>query len=110
MALLDYRTAGESHGHSVIVLVEGVPAGLTLDEAFINDSLRRRQGGFGRGGRMKIEHDQVQVLSGVRAGVTIGSPIAMQIANRDFRINEAPPIHRPRPGHADFSGSMKWLT
>jgi chorismate synthase len=110
MAFLDYRTAGESHGHSLIVLVEGLPAGLTIDEGFINEALRRRQGGFGRGGRMKIESDQVQILSGVRGGVSIGSPLAMQIANKDSRIDAAPAIHRPRPGHADFAGAMKWLT
>lgn len=110
MTWLDYRTAGESHGRSLIVLVEGVPAGLALDEALINDALRRRQGGFGRGGRQKIEKDEVTVLSGVRAGVTIGSPITMQIANRDWRIDSAPPVHRPRPGHADFAGAMKYET
>lgn len=110
MAFLDYRTAGESHGQALIILIEGVPAGLALDKAAIDHALRRRQGGFGRGGRMKIEHDEVNILTGVRAGVTIGSPIAMQIANKDWRIDQAPPIHRPRPGHADFAGSMKWLT
>lgn len=110
MTQLDYRTAGESHGQALIALVEGVPAGLKLDEDAINDALRRRQGGFGRGGRMKIEQDRVNVLSGVRKGVTIGSPIALQIANKDWRIDEAPEINRPRPGHADFAGSMKWLT
>lgn len=110
MANLDYRTAGESHGQALIVLVEGVPAGLNVDESAINDALRRRQGGFGRGGRMKIEQDKVNILSGVRAGVSIASPLAMQIANKDWRIDQAPPIHRPRPGHADYAGSMKWLT
>jgi len=110
MAILDYRTAGESHGHSLIVMIEGVPAGLTIDHSAIDASLRRRQGGFGRGGRMKIETDVAQFLSGLRAGTTIGSPIAIQIANRDHRIDTAPSISRPRPGHADFPGAMKWLT
>lgn len=110
MANLDYRTAGESHGQALIVLIEGLPSGLAIDEAAINDALRRRQGGFGRGGRMKIEQDKVNILSGVRAGVSIASPVALQIANKDWRINQAPPIHRPRPGHADYAGSMKWLT
>lgn len=110
MAILDYRTAGESHGKGLIVLVEGLPAGLALDEAAINAALARRQGGFGRGGRMKIEKDVVNVLSGVRAGVTIGSPVAMEILNKDARLDTAPPLHRPRPGHADFAGAMKWLT
>jgi chorismate synthase len=108
--VLDYRTAGESHGKALIALVEGVPAGLSLDLALINGELARRQGGYGRGGRMKIEKDQVEFLSGVRRGVTIGSPIAIQITNRDFRIDEAPPLTRPRPGHADLAGSIKWLT
>lgn len=110
MTQLDYRTAGESHGPALIAMVEGVPAGLKLDEDAINDALRRRQGGYGRGGRMKIEQDRVKVLSGVRKSVTIGSPIALQIANKDWRIDEAPEINRPRPGHADFAGAMKWLT
>ncbi|MCA9257145.1 MAG: chorismate synthase, partial [Phycisphaerales bacterium] len=110
MAQLDYRTAGESHGQALIVLIEGAPAGLTLDTAFIDASLKRRQGGFGRGGRQKIETDVVNILSGVRAGESIGAPIAMQLANRDWRIDTAPPVHRPRPGHADFAGAMKYET
>jgi chorismate synthase len=110
MAALDYRTAGESHGRAVVVLIEGLPAGLAVDPVRINESLRRRQGGFGRGGRMKIERDAAEVLSGMRRGVTIASPMSLQIANRDWRIDETPPVHRPRPGHADFAGSMKWLT
>lgn len=110
MAVLDYRTAGESHGRGLIALVEGMPAGVTIDEKFINGELRRRQGGYGRGGRMKIEQDWAALLSGVRNGVTIGSPIALQIDNRDHRIDSAPPVRRPRPGHADLAGSLKWLT
>lgn len=110
MALLDYRTAGESHGQALIVLLEGLPAGVALDTAYINDALRRRQGGFGRGGRMKIEQDTVNILSGILNGTSIGTPIAMQIPNKDWRIDQTPPIHRPRPGHADFAGAMKWLT
>ncbi len=110
MTYLDYRTAGESHGQALIVLLEGVPAGLTLDVEFINDALRRRQGGFGRGGRQKIEKDEINILSGVRAGVSIGAPIAMQLANKDWRIDTAGPVHRPRPGHADFAGAMKYET
>jgi len=110
MATLSYRTAGESHGPALIALVEGMPAGVAVDSTSIDAELRRRQGGYGRGGRMKIERDAVELLSGVRNGVTIGSPIALRIANRDHRIDEAPPVHRPRPGHADFAGSVKWLT
>ncbi len=110
MTVLDYRTAGESHGKAVIALIEGLPAGLDVDLDLINGELARRQGGYGRGGRMKIERDSASILSGVRKGVTIGSPLVMQIENRDFRIDEAPPVNRPRPGHADLAGSLKWLT
>lgn len=110
MAILDYRTAGESHGQALIVLIEGLPAGLELDLNAVNTALQRRQGGFGRGGRMKIEHDHATILSGLRSGITLGSPLAIQIANRDARIDSAPPVHRPRPGHSDFPGAMKWLT
>lgn len=110
MATLDYRTAGESHGRSLIALVEGMPAGVAVDVEWIDAELKRRQGGYGRGGRMKIEQDRVEVLSGLRRGVTIGSPIALQIANKDYRIDDAPPIHRPRPGHADLAGALKWGT
>ncbi len=110
MAMLAYHTAGESHGRALIALVEGLPGGVRIDEDLINAELKRRQGGYGRGGRMQIESDRVTVLSGIRAGMTIGSPIAMQIANRDFRIDEAPPVTRPRPGHADLAGSLKHLT
>ncbi len=108
--MLDYRTAGESHGPSLMALVEGMPAGVTVDEDLINGELRRRQGGYGRGGRMKIERDAVTILSGVRHGVTTGSPVTLQIINRDSRLDTTPPIQRPRPGHADLSGSLKWLT
>jgi len=110
MPTLDYRTAGESHGEALITVVEGMPAGVTVDVDFINAELVRRQGGYGRGDRMKIERDAVNILSGVRRGVTIGSPVAMQLINKDHRIDEAPPVHRPRPGHADLAGSLKWLT
>src|ERR1043166_130018 len=110
MAQLDYRTAGESHGRALIVLIEGLPAGLVVDAAKIDEALVRRQGGFGRGGRMKIEQDRATILSGLFKGVTIGSPLAIQIVNKDSRIDEAPKINRPRPGHADFAGAMKWLT
>ncbi|MBC8109077.1 MAG: chorismate synthase [Anaerolineae bacterium] len=113
MASLSYRTAGESHGKAMLALVEGMPAGVTVDSDFINAELRRRQGGYGRGGRQKIETDAIDILSGVRLGKTIGSPIAMTIVNRDARIDDVtatPPLHRPRPGHADLAGSIKYLT
>src|SRR5213593_1653644 len=106
MATLTYRTAGESHGPAIIALVEGVPA----DKVFIDSELRRRQGGYGRGGRQKIEVDQIQIRSGVRRGKTIGSPIVLEVVNNDSRLDDAPPVHRPRPGHADLAGSIKWLT
>lgn len=110
MAGLDYRTAGESHGPALTALVEGLPAGVRVDVDFINGELRRRQGGYGRSGRMKIEQDAVEILSGVRHGETMGSPVTMQIANRDRRLEDAPAVHRPRPGHADLAGSLKWLS
>ncbi len=110
MGLLSYRTAGESHGKALITLVEGMPAGVAVDLDFINAELRRRQGGYGRGGRQRIEHDAVEVLSGVRRGKTIASPIVLQIVNKDSRLDDAPPVTRPRPGHADLAGSVKWLT
>src|ERR1051325_9511120 len=83
-SMLTFRTAGESHGQALIALVEGLPASLPIDFDFIDNELKRRQGGYGRGGRMKIERDQVRFLSGVRHGKTIGSPIAMMIENRDW--------------------------
>lgn len=110
MSHLDYRTAGESHGPTLIALLEGMPAGLAIDLDRINAEMRRRQGGYGRGGRQKIEQDAVTILSGVRNGRTIGSPIALQVPNKDSRIDSTPPVVRPRPGHADLAGSLKWLT
>ena len=111
--MLSYRTAGESHGPTLLALVEGLPAGLAVDTAFIDAELARRQGGYGRGGRQRIETDVVRVLTGVRAGVTLGSPVALEVPNKDNRLDDAaktPPVTRPRPGHADLAGSIKWLT
>ncbi|HRK32808.1 MAG TPA: chorismate synthase, partial [Tepidisphaeraceae bacterium] len=88
MASLSYRTAGESHGKALISLVEGMPAGVPLDVEFINNELRRRQGGYGRGGRQKIETDTAEFLTGVRIGRTIASPITMLISNRDYRLDD----------------------
>ena len=110
MPHLRYRTAGESHGKALIALVEGMPAGVAVDVDYINAELRRRQGGYGRGGRQRIEHDAVEILSGVRRGKTIASPVVLQIVNRDSRLDETPAVTRPRPGHADLGGSIKWLT
>ena len=113
MSCLTYNTAGESHGKGCLILVSGMPKGLAIDTDLINLELRRRQGGYGRGGRMKIETDTVEFLTGVRQGQTIGAPITMAIWNSDHRLDDAertPPLHRPRPGHADLAGSIKWLT
>src|SRR5262245_55535136 len=113
MSTLSYRTAGESHGKALLTLVEGMPAGVPVDVEFINAELRRRQGGYGRGGRQKIETDRVEFLSGVRLNKSIASPIAMMIPNKDSRLDDltaTPPLHRPRPGHADLAGSVKYLT
>lgn len=108
--MLTYKTAGESHGKTLLTLVEGFPAGVAIDQAWINIELKRRQGGYGRGGRQKIETDVVELLTGIRRGHSTGAPIAMQVVNKDSRIDEAPALHRPRPGHADLAGSLKWLT
>lgn len=111
--MLDYQTAGESHGPSLVVIVTGMPAGLVVDVDFVNAELSRRQGGYGRGGRQRIEDDRAEFLAGVRGGRTIGSPLAIRIANKDARLDDpvkTPPVHRPRPGHADLAGSVKWLT
>ena len=118
MSILSYRTAGESHGPSLAVLVDGLPAHLPIDVDLINLELKRRQGGYGRGGRMKIETDVVTFLTGARRHAddiryTIGSPILMTIANKDNRLDDpekTPPLAQPRPGHADLAGSIKWLT
>ncbi len=113
MATLSYRTAGESHGKALITLVEGMPAGVAIDVDLINHELKRRQGGYGRGGRMKIETDRVEFLTGTRMNKTIGSPITMLMPNKDYRLDDpdkTPPLTRPRPGHADLAGSVKWLT
>jgi chorismate synthase len=112
-------TAGESHGPGLTAIVEGIPAGLELDRAAIDADLARRQLGHGRGGRMKIESDAAEVTAGVRHGRTLGGPIALQVANRDYANWEdrmspwpveaaVPEVHLPRPGHADLAGTMKY--
>jgi len=113
MPQLSYQTAGESHGPGVYTTVQGLPSGLEVDQELIDTELRRRQGGYGRGGRQRIETDRAEFLSGVRLGHAIGSPILMCVPNRDSRLDDlkrTPPVHRPRPGHADLAGSVKWLT
>ena len=112
-------TAGESHGPGLTCVVEGLPAGLELDREAINRDMARRQLGHGRGGRMKIERDSAEVTSGVRFGRTLGGPVALQVANRDYanweeRMNpwpveaDVPEVHLPRPGHADLAGVWKF--
>jgi chorismate synthase len=118
--MLRFSTAGESHGEKLIALVSGMPAGVTVGAEFLNRELWRRQQGYGRGGRMRIEQDAAHILSGVRHGKTIGSPIAMEIENRDWKnwteilpVEAGDPLkHKavasPRPGHADLAGSLKY--
>lgn len=117
--MLRFLTAGESHGPCLTMIVEGLPAGLPVEKSIIDADLRRRQGGYGRGGRMKIEKDAVHFLSGIRHGKTLGSPVTMQIDNLDWvnwqeRMSAATvdaliePVTRIRPGHADFTGAMKY--
>ena len=107
--MLRYYTAGESHGKALMAMVDGFPAGLKIDTNIIDAELVRRQGGYGRGGRQKIETDHVELLSGTWGGTTIGSPIAMLVPNRDYKIEQMEDLRRPRPGHGDLSGAMKYL-
>ena len=123
--MVRFLTAGESHGRTLVVILEGIPAGLAIDPDAITRDLRRRQGGYGRGRRMAIECDRADVVSGVRAGETLGGPIAMLIENRDWPNWQQtmhvgaeapegatgarkPPVTRPRPGHADLAGAVKY--
>src|SRR5918992_5072610 len=123
--MVRFLTAGEPHGRALVVILEGIPAGLPIDPDVIARELRRRQGGYGRGRRMQIESDRAQILSGVRGGETIGGPIAMMIENRDWpnwertmhteaevpadaRGANRAPVTRPRPGHADLAGIAKY--
>src|SRR5438445_6282371 len=119
-----FTTAGESHGRALVAIVEGLPAGLPVGIDQINHELWRRQQGYGRGARMKIEQDHVEILSGVRQGLTLGSPLALMIENKDWANwnevmaadeREIPPeksrrVKRPRPGHADLAGGLKYDT
>jgi chorismate synthase len=118
--MLRFQTAGESHGEALVATLSGLPAGLVVHSEFVNRELWRRQQGFGRGGRMKIETDTAHFLSGIRHGKTIGSPIAILIANRDWKnweevlpVDEGDPskhkaVKSPRPGHADLAGALKY--
>src|SRR5574340_837070 len=120
--MLRFQTAGESHGQALVAVLSGLPAGLAVDFAYVDRELKRRQGGYGRGGRMKIESDAAQFLSGVRHGRTIGSPITLLIENRDWKnwqesmsVEDLPEtrdkykaVKSPRPGHADLAGALKY--
>ena len=123
--MLRFLTAGESHGQTLVVTLDGMPAGLQFDIDALNEQLRRRQGGYGRGRRMAIESDRVEILTGIRHGQTTGAPIALLIRNRDW-VNwqqtmyvepempegasgvQRPEVTRPRPGHADLAGAIKY--
>lgn len=107
--MLRYFTAGESHGKALLALVDGFPAGVTVDAEPINAELARRQGGYGRGGRQTIETDRVDILSGTWHGVSLGSPIALLVPNKDYKIESMDDLPRPRPGHGDLCGSIKYL-
>jgi chorismate synthase len=106
--MLRYLTSGESHGKALFTILDGIPAGLRVDAGAINRELARRMLGYGRGKRMKIESDKVEILSGLRRSVTIGSPIAMMVANIDRSIDTMPVVLEPRPGHADLAGALKY--
>ncbi len=120
MRMLRYLTAGESHGKGLLGIIEGMPAGVVISKEEIDRELKRRQQGYGRGGRMKIESDEVEILSGIRWGKTLGSPISLFIKNRDWSNwgkgmssepqdkESIPPVTRPRPGHADLAGFLKY--
>jgi chorismate synthase len=108
--MLRYTTAGESHGKCLITSVEGLPYGTPLDPAAINEELSRRQGGYGRGARMKLEKDEAEIVTGIRKGHSLGAILTLQIMNRIQNTEELNPITRPRPGHADLAGAMKFGT
>lgn len=108
MSPFTWHTAGESHGSCLVGIVEGMVAGLELSLERVDRELARRQLGYGRGGRMKIEHDRLELLSGVKGGRTLGSPLAFRIANRDHTIERLPVPDDPRPGHADLAGCQKY--
>ena len=106
--MLRFLTAGESHGRAILAILEGMPAGLKIPAEKINLELKRRQAGFGRGKRMQIEKDKAQIISGLKAGKTLGSPIALMIENKDFSIEKLQKVMCPRPGHADLAGFLKY--
>jgi chorismate synthase len=105
---LRFVTAGESHGVRLTAILEGLPAGIPIDQEALDAELQRRQGGYGRGARMQIEQDHAQIVSGVRQGHTLGSPVTLQVPNKDDSIDRLPKVTHPRPGHADLTGALKY--
>jgi len=107
--MLRYWTAGESHGKTLLALIDGFPAGVEIETDSIDVELARRQGGYGRGGRQRIETDRVEVLTGVWQNTTLGSPIALQVINKDYKLERLGDLQKPRPGHGDLTGAIKYL-
>ncbi len=108
--MLTYKTAGESHGKGIAAFIDGFPAGVTLDSNFIDGELRRRQQGYGRGGRQAIETDAAEIMTGILHGKSMGSPILLWVKNKDYKLENMPELTRPRPGHGDLTGSVKFGT
>ncbi len=108
--MLRYWTAGESHGKALLAMIDGFPAGVPLETDSIDAELRRRQGGYGRGGRQRIETDRVEILTGIWKQTSLGSPITLQVVNKDYKLERLSDIERPRPGHGDLTGSVKYLS
>lgn len=108
--MLNYQTAGESHGKGIAALIDGFPSGVALDSNFIDGELIRRQKGYGRGGRQAIETDSAEILTGILHGSSMGSPILLWVKNRDYKLETMPELTRPRPGHGDLTGSIKYGT
>jgi chorismate synthase len=106
--MLRYLTAGESHGKALVAILEGLPAGLKIELRKIDEELRRRQSGFGRGKRMQIEKDQAEILCGLKKGISLGSPLALLIKNKDYSLERLAKVICPRPGHADLAGLLKY--
>jgi len=106
---LRYWTAGESHGKTMLAVIDGFPAGVEIQTEPIDAELKRRQGGYGRGGRQRIETDVVEILTGIWKNVTLGSPLALQVVNRDHKLERLADLGSPRPGHGDLTGAIKYL-
>ncbi len=108
--MLRYWTAGESHGKTLLAIVDGFPSGLEIDTDAIDTELKRRQGGYGRGGRMRIETDRVEIMTGIWQNRTLGSPVGLQVINKDYKLEQLEDLQRPRPGHGDLTGAIKYLS